>query len=424
MKSATTVSSYSEEATRTPSIDMKLIWLLTISAGMTVANLYYSQPLLAAIAHSFALSSSQAGFIGTLTLLGYGLGLVLIVPLGDNRERRSLIVLLLLLEAGALLGTAFSPTASWLMVASFAIGFLTVVPQIIIPFAASLAPAQRRANIVGTVLSGILTGVLLSRAVSGFLGALLGWRAMYGIAAGLMVPLALVLWRALPKQPSNSGVSYRQLLASLWKIVRTERALRPVCLFGALTFAAFNAFWITLAFFLQTSPYHFGSNIVGLFSIVGVVGITAAPQVGKLADRTGKPRLTIGLGILIILLAFGAFWLFGTALWGLIVGVILLDLGSQTTLISCQAIVQGLRPEARSRLNSVFMTTYFLGGAAGSMLGSYGWGLGRWSGICMIGMVLLLSALIVFLLTNRSTLSLHFSQTGLKERIPGGGNGK
>lgn len=270
-------------------------------------------------------------------------------------------------------------------------------------FAASLVSDEQRARIVGIVLSGILIGVLLARVVSGFVGAEWGWRAMYGIAAGLMLLLALVLWRALPKQPSSGGVSYPQLLASLWNIVCTEPALRSVCLFGGLTFAAFNVFWVTLAFFLKTPPYHFGSDIVGLFGIVGVVGAIAAPQVGKLADRTGKPRITIGLGLSIVLLAFVVFWLCGYTLWGLIVGVILLDLGTQTNLISCQAIAQSLRPQARSRLNTIFMTTYFLGGAAGSTLGSYGWSLGRWDGICMIGVGLVLSALMVFLLTSRST---------------------
>ncbi len=402
VKTSPSVSSHIQEGIREPAIDMRLIWLLTVAAGVTVANLYYSQPLLADIAHSFALSASQAGFLGTLTQLGYGLGLVLIVPLGDSKERRSLLVLLLLLEAGALLGMAFAPTVGWLTVASLAVGFLTVMPQIIIPFAASLASNEKRARIVGTVLSGILIGILLGRVVSGLLGAELGWRAMYGIAAGLMLLLALVLWRSLPKQPSSGGASYFQLLGSLWTLVRTEPALRPVCLFGALTFAAFNVFWITLAFFLRTPPYHFGSAIVGLFGIVGVVGATAAPQVGRLADRTGKPRITIGLGLSLVLLAFGVLWLFGSMLWGLIVGVILLDLGVQTNLISCQTLVQNLRPEARSRLNTVFMTTYFLGGAAGSTLGSYGWSLGRWAGVCVIGMVLLLSALMAFLLTNRS----------------------
>jgi len=253
------------------------------------------------------------------------------------------------------------------------------------------------------VLSGILIGVLLARTISGFVGAHLGWRAMYEIAAGLMLLLALILWRALPKQPASSSISYPQLLASLWNIVRTEPALRTVCLFGMLTFAAFNVFWVTLAFFLQTSPYHFGSDIVGLFGVVGVVGAVAAPQVGKLADRTGKPHITIGLGLSIVLLAFGVFWLFGHMLWGLIAGVILLDLGTQTNLTSCQTIAQSLRPEARSRLNTIFMTSYFLGGAAGSTLGAYGWSIGRWTGICMIGALLLLGALLVFLLTRRKT---------------------
>src|SRR5262249_31520029 len=159
------------------------------------------------------------------------------------------------------------------------------------------------ASIVGTVLSGLLTGLLLSRTISGFIGSLLGWQAMYGIAAGLMLLLAFVLWRALPIQPPSSSVSYRQFLSSHVKNILTVRALYPLCLFGALTFASFNAFWDTLAFFLQASPYHFGSDIVGLFGLAGLVGIIAAPQVGKLADRTGKPRLTIGLGVSTVLLS-------------------------------------------------------------------------------------------------------------------------
>jgi len=402
MKSLTPVSSHLREETPPKTIDMKLIWLLTVAAGMAVANLYYNQPLLADIAHSFAISASQVGFLGTLTQLGYALGLLLLVPLGDSRARRPLIVTLLVLEAGALLANAFAPGVAWIVLTSFAVGFLTVVPQIILPFAASLADDRQRGRIVGTVLSGILTGILLARTVSGFIGAQLGWRVMYGIAAGLMLLLALVLWRALPRQPQTSSTPYLELLGSLWKIIQTEPALRPVCLFGALTFATFNIFWVTLAFFLRTPPYHFGSAVVGLFGVVGVVGIMVAPQVGRLADRTGNPRLTISLGLLIMLLAFGLFWLFGSSLWGLIVGVILLDLGSQTMLTSCQAIVQSLRPEARSRLNTIYMTCYFLGGAAGSALGSSGWGFGGWACVCAIGVLLLLSALVVFLLTSRN----------------------
>jgi predicted MFS family arabinose efflux permease len=370
---------------------------------MTAANFYYIQPLLADIAHTFAISASRAGLLATLEQLGFGLGLVLIVPLGDNRERRSLMATLLLLEALALLGTALAPTIGWLTIACFAVGFLTVVPQIIIPFSASLSSDERRGNIVGTVFSGILFGILLARTVSGFVGAQLGWHAMYYLAAGLMLLLALVLWRALPRQASNSGASYLQLLASLWHLIRTESAMRPVCIFGALAFAGFNVFWVTLAFFLQTPPYHYGSGVVGLFGVVGVVGASAAPQVGRLADRTGRPRVTIGMGLSIVLLAFVVLWLLGYALWGLIIGVILLDLGVQSNLISCQAIVQNLRPEARSRLNTIFMTSYFIGGALGSTLGAFAWSFDGWSGVCMAGAALLLLALIAFAFTGRRT---------------------
>jgi predicted MFS family arabinose efflux permease len=401
MKSLISSQPIEEKDIKNKAVDMRLIWLLTVAAGMAVANIYYCQPLVADMARSFALSASQAGLFVTLIQLGYGMGLLLIVPLGDSVERRSLMVLLLLLETGALLGLAFSPNLGWLAVLSLAVGFLTVVPQIILPFAASLAADEQRARIVGTILSGILIGILLARTVSGYIGATLGWRAMYGIAAGLMLVLSLVLRWALPKQPARGGLSYFQLLASLWNIVRSEPALRVTCLLGGLSFAAFNAFWVTLAFFLRTPPYHFGSDIVGLFGLVGVVGALVAPQVGQLADRTGRPRLTIGLGLFFVLLAFGIFWLCGTSLWGLILGVIVLDLGAQTNLISCQAIVQSLRPEARSRLNTVFMTTYFLCGAAGSSLGTYIWSLGKWPAVCLLGVVLPMCALLVFLLTGR-----------------------
>ena len=388
------------EETLPEAANIRLIWLLTVAAGVTAANLYYSQPLLADIAHTFAISAGQAGLLATLGQLGFGLGLVLIVPLGDSRGRRGLLVTMLLLEAGALLGMAYAPTMGWMGIACFVAGFLTVVPQIVIPFAASLATDERRGRIIGMVLSGILIGILCARTVSGFVGAVLGWRAMYGIAAGLMLLLALVLWRAVPEQ-SSSGAPYLLLLASLWRIIRTEPALRPVCLFGALSFAAFNVIWVTLSFFLRTPPYHFASDIVGLFGLAGVAGATAAPQVGRLVDRTGRPRITIGLGLSIVLLAFAIFWLLGHVLWGLIIGALLLDLGVQTNLTSCQAIVQNLRPDARSRLNTIFMTCYFIGGAAGSTLGACAWGLAWWAGVCISGVALLLIALGIFVLTGR-----------------------
>lgn len=402
-KSSLPLSSHQqEEAIPSVDVDRKVIWLLTIAAGMTVANIYYIQPLLAEIARSFTLSASGAGFLGTLTQLGYSLGLLLIVPLGDSRERRSLMVLLLVLEAGALFGVAAAPTASWLTIAMFIAGLLTIVPQLIVPFAASLVEDQHRARTVGTVLSGILIGILLARVLSGLVGSALGWRAMYEIAATLMLVLAFALWRALPRQLTHNGMPYPQLLASIWTLVRTGSTLRLVCLLGALNFAAFNVFWIALDFFLQTPLYHLGSAAAGLFGLVGVVGALAAPQVGRLADRTGNPRLTITLGLSIVLLAFVVLWLFGSVLWGLIIGVILLDLGAQSTLTSCQAIVQNLIPQARSRLNTAFTTTYMLGGAAGSILGSTLWSLAGWTGVCMIGIIFPLCALLISLLTSRS----------------------
>jgi predicted MFS family arabinose efflux permease len=390
-------------STRLPlqTLNMKLVWLLTVAAGITVANLYYNQPLLAQIADNFQINAGQVGFLGTLTQLGYAAGLLFLVPLGDSKNRRSLILILLILEAVALLANALAPQVAWISITSFAIGFFTVVPQIILPLAASLASEQTRGRVVGTILSGILFGILLARTVSGFIGGYFGWQAMFIMAAVLMLILALILWRTLPSRQQVSSTPYRQLIVSLWHLLRTERRLIPIYIFGALAFATFNIFWGTLAFYLQTPPYAFGSDVVGLFGIVGIVGALAAPFFGRLTDRTGKPRLTIVIGLATILLSFAIFWLLGNTLWGLVIGVIVLDLGVQVNLISCQAIVQSILPEARSRLNTLFMTSYFLGGAAGTSLGTAVWGLGHWSAVCLSGGILMALALLIFLFTTR-----------------------
>jgi predicted MFS family arabinose efflux permease len=381
-------------------IDRSMVWILAVASAMAVANLYYIQPLLADMGRSFAVSESAIGFVATLTQLGYAAGLLLIVPLGDAFDRRRLVMYTLLAVTVSLVGMAVAPSILILAIASFAVGLTTIAPQIIVPFAASLADPKERGRVVGNVMSGLLIGVLLARTVSGFVGAQLGWRAMYWIAAALMIVLAVILRLILPKEQPRESMSYPQLLKSLGGLIRSEPVLRETSVFGALVFGAFSVFWVTLVFFLGTPPYHYGSEVAGLFGLVGIAGALSAAYAGKLADRIDG-RIITGVMIALTLLAFILFWLVGQWLWGLIIGVILLDFGAQGTHISNQTRIYRLNPEARSRLNTVYMVSYFIGGSLGSMLGAYSWSIARWAGVCTVGTLMLVTALVVYVLRGR-----------------------
>ncbi len=372
-----------------------IVWMMAVTSGAAVANLYYNQPLLAVIAQSFHVSAHQVGFIPMLTQLGYALGLLLFVPLGDLMERRRLIVTMLAATALAMGVAAVSVNITWLIVASLVIGMTTIVAQLIVPFAAQLAKPGDRGKVVGTVMSGVLIGILLARTVSGFVGANFGWRAMYWIASGLMIVFAVGLAVLLPKSQPSLTMSYRQLMQSLWGLIREQPVLREASMIGAMSFGAFSAFWSTLVFFLEKPPYQYGSEVAGLFGLVGVVGAAAAPLAGRLADKK-SPRITVGLAIIITTSSFFIFWLKGYQLWGLIVGVILLDLGVQAAQVSNQARIFNLQPEAYSRLNALYIMFYFVGGAIGSFLGAYGWSRWQWNGVCGVGLLLMVVAIATF----------------------------
>ncbi len=370
-----------------------LVWLMAGASGAAAGNLCYNQPLLGDIGQSLGASGGALGLVPTLTQVGYAVGMLLIVPLGDSHERRRVIVTMCALVTLALVGTALAPSLPWLVAASFAVGVTTVVPQLLVPFAAHLAQAEQRGRVVGTVMSGLLIGVLLSRTAAGFVGTALGWRAMFWVAAGLMLGLLVVLRLALPVQPAAAELSYPALLRSLGHLARTEPVLRLHALLGALTFGAFCAFWATLALYLQSLPEHYGSQVAGLFGAVGVAGALVAPLVGRYADVRGDRRIN-ALAIGVLLASFGVLWGVGGSLWGIALGVVLLDLGAQANQISNQTRVYALRPEARSRLNTLYMVTYFAGGAAGAWLGTAAWGRWGWSGVCGVGAALSLTALL------------------------------
>lgn len=387
------------EAPSTPHLSRSLIWIMAIACGLGVANLYYIQPLLVAIAHDFAVTDSAVGIIATLTQLGYALGLLFLVPLGDALNRRDLICGALIVVIIGLAGITFAPSIALLGAAGLIMGVATVVPQIIVPFAAGLAQPQERGRVVGMIMSGLLIGILLARTVSGLISAYFGWRAMYGIATLLMLILVVVLRLTLPQEGAREKISYPRLLRSLWSIASSEPTVREVSIFGALTFAAFQLFWVTATFFLSTH-FHFNSGIIGLFGLVGVVGATTATLVGKYADKR-EPRVITGLMMGFVLLTYLVFGLAGQWLWGIILGVILLDMGSQGAHISNQSRIYALPGSTHSRLNTIYMFSSFVGGTAGTALGTAAWSMAGWPGVCALGTLLMVLALIVYLLRRK-----------------------
>ena len=368
-----------------------LVWMMAIASGATVANLYYNQPLLAKMAQQFGVSAEGVGAVPMLTQIGYAIGILFIVPLGDQIERRRLIVTMTGCTAVALLLASLATNLLWLSVASFAIGVSAVSAQILVPFAAQLCEPEQRGKVVGMVMSGLFIGILAARTVSGFVGEIIGWQAMYSLASGLMVLLAIVLSKQLPRYQSSLKIAYPALLRSMFDLICREPELQISSWLGAMSFGAFSAFWSTLVFLLEQPPYQYGSDVAGLFGLVGVVGALIAPIVGKIADRR-SPRFTVKLGLVTTTLSFLVFWAFGQHLAGLVVGVILLDLGVQTTQISNQATIYSLPAEFHSRLNAVYIMFYFVGGALGSYLGTYGWNRFHWMGVCAIGSSLMVAA--------------------------------
>jgi predicted MFS family arabinose efflux permease len=377
-----------------------LLWLLAVAAGVTVANLYFSQPLLALIGAAFGAGAHETGLVSTLTQAGYAAGMLLVVPLGDSAERRRLLTLTCAAATLMLLAVALSPNLPALLASSFALGLATCAPQLLVPYAAGLVPVAERGRAIGKVMSGLLIGILLSRTASGFVGAHLGWRAIYFIAFGAMAALTVLLRFALPRQAPERRVPYLDLLRSLPGLLQKEPLLRRHALLGALAFAAFSAFWTTLVYLLKSPPYHYGADVAGLFGVVGVVGALFAPLAGRLADRHGS-RFVNGLALACVLASWIVFALLWRWLAGIALGVLLLDLGVQSNHIGNQARVLGLSSEFRNRLNTIYMVAYFTGGALGSTLGASAFSAFGWTGTSALGIALSVLGLIAFFLVER-----------------------
>jgi predicted MFS family arabinose efflux permease len=376
-----------------------LVLLLATGAGLAVASLYYTQPMLGVLATSIGASDRAIGWVPTLTQLGYALGILLLAPLGDRHDRRHIILIKAALLTLALLAGGLAPSLGMLLAASLVIGLTATLAQDIVPAAASLTHESQRGQVVGTVMTGLLLGILLSRVVSGFVAEHFGWRSMFFLAATSVALIGVAAWRGLPRFAPTTTLPYRALLRSLLDLLSRYPALRRAALAQGLLSMGFSAFWSTLAVMLHAAPFHLGSAVAGAFGLAGAVGALAAPLAGRLADRKG-PALVTRLGTGLTAASFALMclspWLPpGAQLWLLGLGTIGFDLGVQATLIAHQTIVYGIEPAARSRLNAVLFVSMFVGMATGAALGSAllsQWG---WTAVTGMAMVSALSAFAV-----------------------------
>ncbi len=376
-----------------PEDHVGVIYVLAVACALSVANLYANQPLLADMARTFGVDQRRIGLVPMLSQIGYAIGLLLLVPLGDIVQRRRLVVTLLGVVSVALVAVATSRNFTWLVLGNLAVGISTVIPQVLLPFAAQLSRPERRGRAVGTVMMGLLLGILLSRTASGLIADAFGWRAVYWTASVTMLLLAAVLGPLLPSHEVHHDRSYARLLRSVVEQVKLHPTLRQAMLNGALLFAGFSAFWATLVFRLETPPLHYGARVAGMFGLVGAAGALCAPLVGRVADRFG-PRVLITLASAALLASFGIFYLGGRSLWGIAVGVVVLDVAVQAAQVTNMTRIYGLSATAHSRVNSAYMVAYFCGGAIGSILGAVSWSVAGWAGVCGLGAGFALTALV------------------------------
>lgn len=379
----------------TQGLSPALIVLMSLATGLAVASNYYAQPLLDTIANAFSLSINQAGFIVTAAQLGYAAGLLLLVPLGDMFERRGLIVFMTLLAAGGMVIVALSQTL-WMMILGTALtGLFSVVAQILVPLAATLAEPEKRGKVVGTIMSGLLLGILLARTVAGLLASIGGWRTVYWVASVLMVLMALALWRGLPKVKSETHLNYPQLLSSVFSLFIKTPLLRTRALLGCLTFANFSILWTSMAFLLASPPFNFSEGVIGLFGLAGAAGALGARPAGGFADK-GKAHLTTTIGLVLLLLSWIATAMGQYSVIALIIGILVLDLTVQGVHITNQTVIYRMMPEARNRLTAGYMTSYFIGGAAGSIISANAYQHAGWNGVCAAGAIMALLNLVVW----------------------------
>jgi predicted MFS family arabinose efflux permease len=380
-----------------------LTWLIAVASGAAVANLYWAQPLLDLIGRDLHATATTAGWLVTATQLGYAGGVLLIVPLGDLLDRRRLVPAMMLCAAAALIACALAPSIGVLLAAMTLLGLTTVSGQLLTPLAGDLAGDDECGRVTGAVVSGLLIGILASRTISGLIADAAGWRVIYLVAAGAAVVLSVLLWRAIPMLAPNTDLPYPRLITSVWEVVRQERTVRWTLVLGATAFAVFTMFWTGLVFLLSGPPYSYPVSVIGLFGLAGLVSAFAAQQAGRLHDR-GWSLPATGWGWAGIVVSFVVAALGGRPVVVLLVAIVLLDTAAQGVNILNQMRLFAVSPQARSRVNTAFITCNFIGGAIGSAAASLLWSAGGWTAVSLTGAGLSCIALAVWAAGRRGPL--------------------
>lgn len=383
-----------------PLLSQSTLLLMALACGLCAGGNYFNQPLLHSISLAFAVSESTAALTVTVAQVAYACGLVLLVPLGDKLERRGLAVTLMLLAAAGQFISGFSQNMPMLLTGTLMAGLFSVAAQILVPMAAALSDPKQSGRAVGTVMSGLLIGILAARSVAGLLSGVGGWNTVYKVAGVIMLVVALLLWLRLPKSRNTQQSGYLQILASLATLVTSQPRLRSTSLLGALSFASVSVLFSTMALLLAGPQFGLSDVQIGLVGLIGVAGALMANVAGRMVDR-GWGQRTTAIALLLLLGSWLLLWLGGNSLICFLIGMLAIDMGLQGVHVTNQNVVYKLIPEARSRLNAVYMTSYFIGAASGSALGTLAWRQGGWTGTCLLGVGLALCAAAALLYDQR-----------------------
>lgn len=378
-----------------------LVFLMAFAIGVTIASNYYAQPLLHSITHDLNIAVEHAGSIIMAAQFSYAVGLLFITPLGDKFERKHLIIILMVLSTCGLIVSALSKNLWMLIIGTSMTGLFSTVAQVLIPFAATLAKPEQRGKIVGTLMSGMLLGILLGRAFAGAISTIADWHYVYWIATGIMVIVTLLLWSSLPTYRNTININYFQLLWSISSLYKQEPILRIRSLLAVISFALFSLLWTPLAFLLSNDPYHYSDFIIGLFGIAGAAGALGSPIVGRLSDK-GKGWLATTIGLCLLLLSWLPLSFAQYSIIALILGVVILDFSVQVTHVSNMSAIYQIRPEARSRMNTGYMVCYFIGGMLGSVGSTYLFSHYGWIAIVLSGTILGLMGIICWLFYTKT----------------------
>jgi predicted MFS family arabinose efflux permease len=381
--------------TESSSLSQWRVLLFAVTTGTMVANLYYVQPLLAAVAASFGHGVTSAGYLVTFTQLGYALGVLLVVPLGDVLDRRQLLSAMLAINVGGLLAAAASPGFASFAAASLLVGCTSSAAMVVIPYAASQAPERMRGKVLGQVMTGLLLGILLARTVSGFVAEWAGWRSVYLAAAAAVTVLLLALRAAIPHEGMRGRLAYGALLRSVLMLATTEPELRLRSVYTALGMGSFSMLWTGVTFLLSGPPYHYSEARIGLFGLIGAAGAVAANVAGRLSDRGHVNKSTAAFAV-VLLISWVVLAAGDLSFWAVMAGVFLLDVGAQGLQVSHQSVIYRLAPHARSRVTAVYMTCAFIGASCGSALASGSFAVAGWVGLCVLGGMMPLVLLLIW----------------------------